>query len=270
MSEPESNFEPAHSRGTTQTDTADSVEPAGHFRLYLGAAAGVGKTYAMLNEGHRRKQRGTDVIIGFVECHRRPLTEDLISDLEVVPSKAVEYRGTVFEEMDLDAVLARHPKVALVDELAHTNVPGSSHNKKRWQDIMELLDAGIDVITAVNIQHFESIADAVEQITGVPIRERVPDWVLRKADQIELVDSSPEQLRRRMLHGNIYPPEKVPQGSDQFFSRGQFDGLARTCSSLPGGRDRRGAPRSPQVSPDQCAVGHQRAHPRGHNRSSWN
>jgi two-component system sensor histidine kinase KdpD len=195
----------------------DGVEAAGHFRLYLGSAAGVGKTFAMLNEGHRRRQRGTDVVIGFVESHGRPLTEELISDLEVVPRRAVEYRGTVFEELDLHAVLARHPKVALVDELAHTNIPGSSHNEKRWQDVMELLDAGIDVITAVNIQHLESIADAVEQITGVAIRERVPDWVLRKADQIELVDSSPEQLRRRMLHGNIYPPEKVPTALTNFF-----------------------------------------------------
>ena len=199
------------------SDNADEVEPAGHFRLYLGAAAGVGKTYAMLNEGHPRKQRGTDVVIGYIECHGRRLTEELISDLEEVPRRAVEYRGTVFEEMDLAAVLQRHPKLALVDELAHTNVPGTSHNEKRWQDVMELLNAGIDVITAVNIQHLESIADAVEQITGVPIRERVPDWVLRKADQIELVDSSPEQLRRRMLHGNIYPPDKVPKALTNFF-----------------------------------------------------
>jgi two-component system sensor histidine kinase KdpD len=206
--------QPPHDR---PSDHDDEVEPAGHFRLYLGAAAGVGKTYAMLNEGHRRKQRGTDVVIGFVECHRRPNTEELIKDLEEVPRRPVEYRGTVFEEMDLDAVLRRHPKVALVDELAHTNVPGSGHNEKRWQDVMDLLGAGIDVITTVNIQHLESIADAVEQITGVPIRERVPDWVLRKADQIELVDSSPEQLRRRMLHGNIYPPEKVPKALTNFF-----------------------------------------------------
>jgi two-component system, OmpR family, sensor histidine kinase KdpD len=199
------------------SDHDDEVEPAGHFRLYLGAAAGVGKTYAMLNEGHRRKQRGTDVVIGFVECHRRRNTEDLIGDLEIVPRRSVEYRGSVFEEMDLDAVLQRRPELALVDELAHTNVPGSSRNEKRWQDIMELLAAGIDVITTVNIQHLESIADAVEQITGVRIRERVPDWVLRKADQIELVDSSPEQLRRRMLHGNIYPPDKVPKALTNFF-----------------------------------------------------
>jgi two-component system sensor histidine kinase KdpD len=217
MAESQSNFEVVSAQPVVPSDHDDEVEPAGHFRLYLGAAAGVGKTYAMLNEGHRRKQRGTDMVIGFVECHRRSNTEDLIDDLEVVPRRSVEYRGTVFEEMDLDAVLRRHPKVALVDELAHTNVPGSGHNEKRWQDIMELLGAGIDVITTVNIQHVESIADAVEQITGVPIRERVPDWVLRKADQIELVDSSPEQLRRRMLHGNIYPPEKVPKALTNFF-----------------------------------------------------
>jgi two-component system sensor histidine kinase KdpD len=217
MAEPESTMAAAQTQHDGSSDQDTEVEPAGHFRLYLGAAAGVGKTYAMLNEGHRRKQRGTDVVIGFVECHRRPNTEELIGDLEEVPRQAVEYRGTIFEEMDLDAVLRRHPKVALVDELAHTNVPGSGHNEKRWQDIMELLGAGIDVITAVNIQHLESIADAVEQITGVPIRERVPDWVLRKADQIELVDSSPEQLRRRMLHGNIYPPEKVPKALNNFF-----------------------------------------------------
>jgi two-component system sensor histidine kinase KdpD len=217
MADIEGNFEAVSTPTDTPSDSADVVEAAGHFRVYLGAAAGVGKTFAMLNEGHRRKQRGTDVVIGFVECHRRPLTEELISDLEVVPRKVVQYRGSDFAEMDLEAVLARHPKVALVDELAHTNVPGSSPNAKRWQDIMELLDAGIDVITAVNIQHLESIADAVEQITGVSVRERVPDWVLRKADQIELVDSSPEQLRRRMLHGNIYPPEKVPKALTNFF-----------------------------------------------------
>jgi two-component system, OmpR family, sensor histidine kinase KdpD len=217
MAQAQNDMEAVRTQSDRPSDHDDEVEPAGHFRLYLGAAAGVGKTYAMLNEGHRRKQRGTDVVIGFVECHRRPNTEELIDDLEVVPRRSVEYRGTVFEEMDLDAVLRRHPKVALVDELAHTNVPGSGRNEKRWQDIMELLAAGIDVITAVNIQHLESIADAVEQITGVPIRERVPDWVLRKADQIELVDSSPEQLRRRMLHGNIYPPEKVPKALTNFF-----------------------------------------------------
>ncbi len=198
-------------------ESSESVEAAGHFRIYLGAAAGVGKTFAMLNEGQRRRARGTDVVIGFVESHGRQHTEELTHGIEVIPRKPVEYRGARFEEMDLDAVLARRPKVALVDELAHTNVPGSGRHEKRWQDVMELLDAGIDVITTVNIQHLESIADAVEQMTEAQVRERVPDWVVRRADQIELVDSSPEQLRRRMLHGNIYPPAKVPQALTHFF-----------------------------------------------------
>ena len=198
-------------------DVTDVVEAAGHFRIYLGAAAGVGKTYAMLSEGHRRLSRGTDVVAGFIESHGRARTEEQVPGLEVVPRKVVDYRGTSFEEMDLDALLARHPKVALIDELAHTNVPGSGRNEKRWQDVLEVLDAGIDVITTVNIQHLESIADAVEQMTGTAVRERVPDWVVRKADQIELVDSSPESLRRRMLHGNIYPAQKVPQALTHFF-----------------------------------------------------
>jgi two-component system, OmpR family, sensor histidine kinase KdpD len=206
-------------------DASDVVEAAGHFRIYLGAAAGVGKTYAMLNEGHRRHDRGTDVVVGFVECHGRRFTEEAIGDLEVVPRKVVEYRGTRFEEMDLDAVLRRAPTVALVDELAHTNVPGSGRHEKRWEDVLELLDAGIDVITTVNIQHLESIADAVERLSGTQVRERVPDWVVRKADQIELVDSSPEQLRRRMLHGNIYPKEKVPQALTHFFRRDNLTAL---------------------------------------------
>lgn len=198
-------------------EAASVVEAAGHFRIYLGAAAGVGKTYDMLNEGKRRLQRGTDVVVGFVETHGRPLTAKLLEGFEIVPRKVVEYRGSRFEEMDLDAVLARRPKVALVDELAHTNVPGSGRHAKRWEDVLELLDAGIDVITTLNIQHVESLAEAVEQMTGAKVRERVPDWVVRKADQIELVDSSPEQLRRRMLHGNIYPPEKVPYALTHFF-----------------------------------------------------
>ncbi|HTW10967.1 MAG TPA: universal stress protein [Acidimicrobiales bacterium] len=201
----------------TDTEAESVVEAAGHFRLYLGAVAGVGKTYDMLNEGKRRLERGTDVVIGFVEAHKRPLTEALMEGFEVVPRKRVVYRGSEFEEMDLDAVLARRPKVALVDELAHTNVPGSGRHAKRWEDVLELLDGGIDVISTLNIQHVESLADAVEQMTGARVRERVPDWVVRKANQIELVDSSPEQLRRRMLHGNIYPQEKVPYALTHFF-----------------------------------------------------
>jgi two-component system, OmpR family, sensor histidine kinase KdpD len=171
----------------------------------------------MLSEGHRRLSRGADVVIGFVECHGRPLTERLIEGLEVVPRKVVDYRGSKLEEMDLDAVLRRNPKIALIDELAHTNVPGSGQHEKRWQDVMEILGAGIGVITTVNIQHLESIADEVERMTGAKVRERVPDWVVRKADQIELVDSSPEALRRRMVHGNIYPKERVNQALTHFF-----------------------------------------------------
>jgi two-component system, OmpR family, sensor histidine kinase KdpD len=195
----------------------DAVSPTGRFRIYMGAVAGVGKTFAMLDEGWRRHRRGADVVIGFVETHGRPRTAELIRDLEVVPRRVVSYRDSDFEEMDLDAVLARAPEVALVDELAHTNVPGSGRHEKRWQDVIELLEAGINVITTVNVQHLESIADAVERMTGSRVRERVPDWVVRKADQLELIDSSPEQLRRRMMHGNIYPPAKVTDALTHFF-----------------------------------------------------
>ena len=198
-------------------DATGEVEEVGPFRIYLGAAPGVGKAYAMLDEGQRRRGRGTNVVAGFVESYGRPRTEALINGLEVIPRKAVDYRGRRLEEMDLDAILRRRPEVTLVDELAHTNVPGSGRNEKRWQDVLDILGAGISVITTVNIQHLESIADAVEQMTGVKVRERVPDRVVRKADQIELVDSSPEQLRRRLLHGNIYPKERITQALTHFF-----------------------------------------------------
>jgi two-component system sensor histidine kinase KdpD len=204
----------------TDADAAGEVggvEPAGHFRIYLGAAPGVGKTYAMLSEGHRRQERGADVVAGFVEAYGRPRTVELLDGLEVIPRQVVEYRGSRLAEMDLDAVLRRRPGIALIDELAHTNVPGSGPHEKRWQDVLDILGAGIDVVTTVNIQHLESIADDVEHMTGTKVRERVPDWLVRKADQIELSDSSPEQLRRRMLHGNIYPKEKVPQALTHFF-----------------------------------------------------
>src|SRR3984885_2607397 len=199
------------------TGEDEGVRPTGKFRVYLGAAAGVGKTCAMLDEGWRRFQRGTDVVVGFVETHKRHFTLQQLRDLPVVPRTQISYRDAVWEEMDLDAVLARHPDVALIDELAHTNVPGSGRHAKRWEDVLEILDAGIAVITTVNIQHVESLADAVERITGVGVRERVPDWVVRRADQIELIDSSADQLRRRMLHGNIYPEEKVPAALSGFF-----------------------------------------------------
>ena len=195
----------------------EGVRPTGRFRVYLGAAAGVGKTCAMLDEGWRRFQRGTDVVIGFVETHRRPFTTQQIRDLPMVPRKQVEYRDATWEEMDLDAVLARRPALVLIDELAHTNVPGSGRHEKRWEDVLEILEAGIAVITTVNIQHIESLADSVERIAGVGVRERVPDWVVRRADQIELIDSSADQLRRRMLHGNIYPEAKVPAALSGFF-----------------------------------------------------
>src|SRR6516225_9031407 len=198
--------------------------PRGQLRIYLGAAAGVGKTYAMLGEGHRRAERGADVVVGFAEPHGRPHTEALIEGLEVVPRKRLTYRGATFEEMDVDAVLARKPQIALVDELAHTNVPGS-RNEKRWQDVEELLDAGIDVISAVNIQHLESLNDVVEKITGVPQRETVPDAIVRAADQVELVDMTPEALRRRMAHGNIYPPEKIDAALTNYFRSGNLAAL---------------------------------------------
>ena len=198
--------------------------PRGQLRIYLGAAAGVGKTYAMLGEGHRRAERGADVVVAFAESHGRPQTESLLDGLEVIPRKQLTYRGATFEEMDVDAVLARKPQIALVDELAHTNVPGS-RNEKRWQDIAELLDAGIDVISAVNIQHLESLNDVVEQITGVPQRETVPDAVVRAADQVELVDMTAEALRRRMAHGNVYPPEKINAALTNYFRTGNLTAL---------------------------------------------
>jgi two-component system sensor histidine kinase KdpD len=196
----------------------------GTLRVYLGAAPGVGKTYAMLSEGHRRQERGTDVVIGFVETHGRVQTAQMAEGLEVVPRRNLEYRGSTFTEMDIDAVLARHPEVALVDELAHTNVPGS-RNAKRWQDVQELLDAGIDVITTVNIQHLESLNDVVEAITGVRQQETVPDDVVRRADQIELEDMSPQALRRRMAHGNVYASEKVDAALTNYFRVGNLTAL---------------------------------------------
>jgi two-component system, OmpR family, sensor histidine kinase KdpD len=201
-----------------------SQEGRGQLRIYLGNAAGVGKTYDMLCEGHRRAERGADVVVGFVETHGRKHTAELVEGLEVVPRAPIAYRGTSFEEMNLDALLARKPQIALVDELAHTNVPGS-RNAKRWQDVEELLEAGIDVISTVNIQHLESLNDVVEKITGVPQRETVPDAVVRAADQVELVDMTPEALRRRMAHGNIYPPEKIDAALTNYFRSGNLAAL---------------------------------------------
>ncbi|WP_406259013.1 DUF4118 domain-containing protein [Streptomyces chartreusis] len=196
----------------------------GKLRIYLGAAPGVGKTYAMLSEAHRRVERGTDCVVAFVEHHDRPRTEVMLHGLEQIRRKQLEYRDTSFTEMDIDAVLARAPRVALVDELAHTNIPGS-RNVKRWQDVEELLAAGIDVISTVNIQHLESLGDVVESITGVRQQETVPDEVVRRADQIELVDMSPQALRRRMAHGNIYKPDKVDAALSNYFRPGNLTAL---------------------------------------------
>jgi two-component system sensor histidine kinase KdpD len=196
----------------------------GELRIYVGFAAGVGKTYAMLNEGQRRRDRGTDVVVGLVETHGRPRTADQVGDLEVIPRRTIDHHGSRFEEMDVDAILARRPEVVLVDELAHTNVPGS-RNEKRWQDVEELRDAGIDVISTVNIQHLESVNDVVERITGVAQRETIPDEIVRAADQQELVDMTPHALRRRMAHGNVYPPEKVDAALGNYFREGNLGAL---------------------------------------------
>ncbi|AHI00702.1 DUF4118 domain-containing protein [Kutzneria viridogrisea] len=196
----------------------------GELRIYLGAAPGVGKTFAMLGEARRRAERGTDVVVGLVETHDRAKTAELLDGLEVLPRKHISHRGLDFQEMDLDAVLARAPEVVLVDELAHTNVPGS-RNDKRWQDIEELLDAGIEVLSTVNVQHLESLNDVVERITGVTQRETVPDQVVRNAEQIELVDITPEALRRRLAHGNVYPARKIDAALGNYFRVGNLTAL---------------------------------------------
>ncbi|GAA1637316.1 sensor histidine kinase KdpD [Kribbella alba] len=201
-----------------------STSGRGHLRIYLGAAPGVGKTYKMLGEAQRRRERGTDVVVGFVETHGREHTAEMLDGLEVVPRRILDHRGASFTELDVDALLARRPEVALVDELAHTNVPGS-RNEKRWEDIDDLLSAGIDVISTVNIQHLESINDVVQKITGVPQRETVPDRVVRAADQIELVDMTPEALRRRMAHGNVYAADKVDAALGNYFRVGNLSAL---------------------------------------------
>jgi two-component system sensor histidine kinase KdpD len=198
--------------------------PRGTLRIYLGAAAGVGKTFAMLNEGRRRAEYGEDVVVGLVETHGRPKTAEQVRGLEVVPRRRVDYRGAAFEELDVDAVLARRPQVALVDELAHTNVPGS-RNAKRWQDVEELLAAGIQVVSTLNVQHLESLNDVVEQITGVAQRETIPDEVVRRADELQLVDLTPTALRNRLARGDVYPPERIDTALANYFRPGNLSAL---------------------------------------------
>ncbi|MFD5431177.1 ATP-binding protein [Kitasatospora sp. NPDC127067] len=207
----------------------------GRLRVYLGSAPGVGKTYRMLDEARRRQQRGADVVVGYIECHGRRHTEAMLAGLEVLPRVRRAYRDAEFDEMDLDGVLARRPSVVLVDELAHTNVPGGRH-AKRWQDVEEILAAGIDVITTVNIQHLESLNDVVRKITGIPQRETVPDEVVRRADQIELVDMAPQALRRRMAHGNVYRAEKVDAALSNYFRVGNLTALRELALLWVAGR----------------------------------
>jgi two-component system sensor histidine kinase KdpD len=203
----------------------------GRLRIYLGATPGSGKTYAMLREGHDRRALGQDVVIGFVESHGRPRTEAAIAGLEVVPRRTKTYHGRTCEEMDVDAILARHPQVVLVDELAHTNLPGGRHGK-RWQDVEELLNAGIDVITTVNVQAIEGVKDLAEKITGVPVRETVPDRIIDAAEEIQFIDISPEALQKRMRHGNIYAPEKVDIALANFFRPGNLAALREIALRL--------------------------------------
>ena len=196
----------------------------GILKLFLGYAAGVGKTYAMLSEAIRRSSRGEGVVIALVETHGRKGIAELAAKLETVPRRKIDYKGTIFEEMDIDAVLARKPQVALVDELAHTNIPGSRH-RKRYEDVLELLDAKIDVLSTVNIQHIESIAPTVRAITGVSVRETVPDWVLQLGEETVMVDLTPEALQNRMKRGDVYGKEKVDQALKNFFRRGNLIAL---------------------------------------------
>jgi len=213
---------PVERRHAARSETSEFVEllksrERGKLKVYIGSAAGVGKTFRMLQEAHDLRRRGIDVVVGFVETHNRAETASEIRDLEVVPRRKIAYRGVTLEEMDVDAVIARAPEVAIVDELAHTNVPGS-RNAKRWQDVELLRDEGISVISAVNVQHLESLNDIVAETTGVTVRETIPDWVVTDADQVVNLDISAEDLRQRLLEGKIYAPEKVQSALTNFFT----------------------------------------------------
>jgi two-component system sensor histidine kinase KdpD len=197
-------------------EEAHPEHKSGLFKLFLGYAPGVGKTYNMLSEAIRRHSRGEDVVIGVVETHGRKVTAELAAQLEQVPRKKINYKGAMFEEMDLDAVLARKPAVAIVDELAHTNIEGSRH-RKRYEDVLELLEAGIDVLSTMNIQHLESVTPTVHNITGIQVRETVPDWVLERVDEVVMADLTPEALQNRMRRGDIYPMDRVERALGNFF-----------------------------------------------------
>jgi two-component system, OmpR family, sensor histidine kinase KdpD len=227
MSEPNERPAPPTPQQSGLTQEGDATqhalppEPA-KLRVYLGAAPGVGKTYQMLEDAHLMRKQGIDVVIGFVEPHKRADTEALIRDLEVIPLREIPYRSVVLPEMDVDAILARHPKVVIVDELAHTNVPGS-RNRKRYEDVLELLDAGVDVMTAINVQHLETLNDAVARSSNTMIRETVPDSLLKRANEIVNVDIPVEELRARLRQGKIYAPDKIEQSLANFFRKGNLN-----------------------------------------------
>ena len=204
--------------------TSPQEKKKGSLKLFLGYAPGVGKTFSMLSEAIRRYSRGENVAIGVVETHGRKGILELVPQLEVIPRKKIEYKGTIFEEMDVDAIVKRNPAVVLVDELAHTNIPGSKH-RKRYEDVLQILEAKIDVLSTVNIQHIESIAPTVNAITGITVRETVPDWVLQIADETVMVDLTPEALQNRMRRGDVYGREKVEQSLKNFFRRGNLIAL---------------------------------------------
>ncbi|MBB5059801.1 two-component system sensor histidine kinase KdpD [Granulicella aggregans] len=203
---------------------ADPEKTRGTLKLFLGYAPGVGKTYSMLSEAIRRKERGEDIVVGVVESHGRARTAELIEKMDVIPRRQIDYRGVAFEEMDLDAILARRPQIVLVDELAHTNIEGS-RNTKRWQDVQELLQAKIDVLSTINVQHIETVAPTVQRVTGVEIRETVPDWVIQQADEVVMADLTPEALQERMRRGDIYPVARVERSLSNFFRRGNLIAL---------------------------------------------
>jgi len=205
-------------------EEAAPSKKGGVFKLFLGYAPGVGKTYSMLSEAIRRHTRGEDVVIGVIESHGRKATAELAAQLDSVPRKKLEYKGTLFEEMDVDAIIARNPRVVLIDELAHTNVEGSKH-AKRYQDVLEVLDAGINVLSTMNIQHLESITPTVQSITGITVRETVPDWVLKRVDEVVMSDLTPEALQSRMRRGDIYPLDRVGRALGNFFRPGNLIAL---------------------------------------------
>jgi two-component system, OmpR family, sensor histidine kinase KdpD len=213
-----------HTKTPDEWLAAAEGQKRGRFKVFLGYAPGVGKTFSMLSEAIRRKSRGEDVVIGIVETHGRSRTAELAAQLEAVPRKLIEYKGTLFEEMDVDAILARKPEVVLIDELAHTNIEGS-RNRKRYEDVLQLLDADIDVLTTMNVQHLESVAPSVQRISGITVRETVPDWLMKRVREVVMADLTPEALQTRMRRGDIYPLDRVEKALSNFFRPGNLIAL---------------------------------------------